>query len=270
MVFTEAERQQFDTQGYVVARGVAPAGHLAAAIEEICAFHGTWLDDPSTWYRVPLDSWDVVPIHQGQAIWNNRALPAVHAAFAELLGTQKLWVSMDRTGFKPPARGKYDRDSSVHLDDHPRERLTDRSLRVQGMLYLTDTPAGSGAFECLPSFLPLTLPWLAAHPGLDSPDYTGHALVQVPGKAGDLVIWNSLLPHRGSKNRGATPRLTQYISMFEAGGRKLTAEERVALWRGKRVPKTWRDWPATVRDPEPGAPAVLDALGRKLLGLDAW
>ena len=94
--------------------------------------------------------------------------------------------------------------------------------------------------------------------------------MKVPGKAGDLVIWNSLLPHRGGKNEGESPRLTQYISMFEAGSRNETAEERTALWRDKRVPKGWRSWPGTVIDPEPGAPARLDALGRKLLGLDSW
>jgi hypothetical protein len=272
MIFSDADRAQFQSQGYAVARGVAPPGHIQAAVEEICAFHGTWLDDPKSWYRIPADSWDVVPIHQSQAMWNNRSLPRVHAAFAELLGTEKLWVSMDRAGFKPPARGnpKFDRFSTIHWDDAPRERLNDFSLRVQGLLYLTDTAAEQGAFECVPSILPLAREWLRANPGKDEPDVRGHALVPVPGKAGDLVIWNSMLPHRGGKNLGATPRLTQYISMFEVGGRGQTAEERVALWREKRVPKTWRGWPATVRDPEPGPVAVLDGLGRKLLGLDAW
>lgn len=272
MIFTPSDRAQFVSHGFVVARGVAPEANIRAAIAEICAFHQISLDDPSTWYRIPADSWDVVPIHQGQAIWDNRTLPRVHAAFAELLGTEKLWVSMDRTGFKPPTRGnkKFDRSSSIHWDDKPRERLGDPSLRVQGMLYLTDTSAEQGAFECVPSILPHTLQWLADHPKTDDPDVKGHPLVKVPGKAGDLVIWNSLLPHRGGRNEGTTPRLTQYISMFEAGTRNQTAEERIALWREKRVPTGWRSWPATVRDPEPGPPAQLDALGRKLLGLDPW
>jgi hypothetical protein len=272
MIFTDAEREQFRTQGWVVARGAAPEPNIRAAIAEICAFHQISIDDPSTWYRIPAESWDVVPIHQGQAIWDNRSLPKIHAAFAELLGTEKLWVSMDRTGFKPPARGhpKFNRSSSIHWDDKPRERLDDPSLRVQGMLYLTDTPAEQGAFECVPSLFPGALAWLAAHPKADAPDATGQPLVKIPGKAGDLLIWNSLLPHRGGKNEGPTPRLTQYIAMFEAGSRGQTAEQRVALWRDKRVPEGWRSWPATVRDPEPGPPAQLDALGRKLLGLDRW
>ncbi len=271
MVFTDAERQQFRTQGWVVARQVAGPDTIAPLVDEICAFHDIRLGDPSTWYRIPLDAWDVVPIHQSQAVWNHRQLPAVHAAFAELLGTPKLWVSMDRTGFKPPARGKYDRDASMHWDDAPRERL-DRPelLRIQGMLYLTDTNDRHGAFECVPSIFPNTLAWLAAHPRKNDPDVAGHAIVKVPGRAGDLVLWNTLLPHRGGKNVGAVPRLTQYIAMHEAGARDETADARVALWRDRRVPKHWRGWPATVRDPQPGPTAELSPLGKKLLGLDPW
>ena len=130
---------------------------------------------------------DVVPIHQSQAIWDNRSLPRVHAAFAELLGTEKLWVSMDRTAFVPPARGKFDREHSIHWDDKPRTRLDDPTIRVQGMLYLTDTAEEQGAFECVPSIFPDARAWLRANPGRDEPDVKGHTLVRVPGRAGDLV-----------------------------------------------------------------------------------
>jgi Phytanoyl-CoA dioxygenase (PhyH) len=261
------DHEHFRTQGWVVVPQVAGPDTIGPLIEEICAFHRIDLRDPKTWNRIPPASWDVVPIHQSQAVWNHRQLPAVHAAFAELLGTPKLWVSMDRTGFKPPAN----RESAIHWDDRPRERL-DRPelLRVQGMLYLTDTDERHGAFECVPSIFPNTLKWLAANPRKNDPDVKGHAIVKVPGRAGDLVIWNTLLPHRGGKNTGTLPRLTQYLTMHEAGTRGDTAAERVALWKGKRVPEHWRAWPATVRDPEPGPPAELSPLGRKLLGLDAW
>src|SRR5438045_2090228 len=91
---------QFRREGWVLVRGVAPESNLRTAIETICAFHDIRLDAPASWRRVPAECWDVVPIHQAQAIWDNRSLPAVHAAFAEILGTEKLWVSMDRCGFK--------------------------------------------------------------------------------------------------------------------------------------------------------------------------
>jgi hypothetical protein len=37
----------------------------------------------------------------------------------------------------------------------------------------------------------------------------------------------------------------------------------------ERAPSCWRPWPRQI-DPEPGAPAELTPLGRKLLGIDRW
>jgi ectoine hydroxylase-related dioxygenase (phytanoyl-CoA dioxygenase family) len=220
---------------------------------------------------VPPEACDIVPVHHAQALWDNRSLPAVHRAFAELLGTEALWVTMDRAGFKPPASGsrEYDRESAIHWDARPRERVADARPLLQGMLFLTDTSAELGPFECVPSLYRDVRRWIAEHPDTDEPDVTGREIVRVVGDAGDLVVWNALLPHRAGRNDGTTPRITQYIAMRPAGGRE-EAEERVALWRDRRIPPVWRSWPPTVIDPEPGARAELDALGRKLLGADPW
>jgi hypothetical protein len=272
VIFTDSDREQLRTEGYVVARSVAPPENVRAAIDAICAFHAISVDDPSTWYRVPLEANDIVPLHHAQAIWNNRSLPRVHAAFAELLGTDALWVSMDRCGFKPPASGLpgFDRTTAIHWDAKPRVRIRDPVPWLQGVLFLTDTTNGAGPFECVPSLFRDAAAWLAASPDAgDEPDVTGRELVEVSGQAGDLVIWNALLPHRGGRNAGSRPRITQYISMKAAGSSEQAAS-RVALWRGKRVPEHWRAWPPTVVDPEPGEPARLDGLGRKIVGLDPW
>lgn len=45
--------------------------------------------------------------------------------------------------------------------------------------------------------------------------------------------------------------------------------ERVQLWNDKRPPSWWRPWPNQI-DLEPGEPARLGELGRKLVGLDHW
>jgi ectoine hydroxylase-related dioxygenase (phytanoyl-CoA dioxygenase family) len=140
------------------------------------------------------------------------------------------------------------------------------------MILLTDTTAEAGPFECVPSLYREAAAWLAAHPDPedDEPDIGDRPIVRVTGRAGDLVIWNALLPHRSGRNDGARPRITQYVSMRAAGSAE-EAAERVALWRERRVPPSWRSFPPTVIDPEPGdGPAQLDALGRKLLGIDSW
>ena len=41
------------------------------------------------------------------------------------------------------------------------------------------------------------------------------------------------------------------------------------LWLTKRAPEYWRGLPGQL-DPEPGAPADLTELGRKLLGIVPW
>lgn len=58
-------------------------------------------------------------------------------------------------------------------------------------------------------------------------------MVTVPGKAGDLVIWNSLLPHGNAANTSARPRLAQYITMMPAGADGAGCRERVAAWEGR-------------------------------------
>jgi ectoine hydroxylase-related dioxygenase (phytanoyl-CoA dioxygenase family) len=271
MIFDAGARAQFEREGWLVARSVAPLKNVRAAVDAICGFHGIDPDDPSTWYRVPPEANDMVPVHHAQAFWDNRSLPRVHQAFAELHGTSKLWVSIDRGGFKPPTSGHphYDRSTEIHWDAKPRERIVDPIPILQGVLFLTDTAPDAGPFECVPSLYREARTWLTEHPDATAPDVTGREIVRVAGKAGDLVIWNALLPHRAGRNDGKTPRITQYISMQPAALRG-NAEARVALWRDNRVPEGKRSWPPTVIDPEPGPRAELDALGRKLLGLDSW
>ena len=40
----------------------------------------------------------------------------------------------------------------------------------------------------------------------------------VPGRAGDLIIWHSALPHSNSANTSNRPRLAQYITMWPVEG----------------------------------------------------
>src|SRR5262249_51084217 len=210
------------------------------------------------WYRHdPLD-WNVVPVHHPQAFWNIRQWPPLHGVFAALLGTQRLWVTMDRGIFKVPqssAHADHVDVSVLHWDLDPR---TTTPPAYQGMAFLTDAPAGAGSFECAPSIFGTLDRYLAAHPGpaLETPvDVGGHAIVPVPVHAGALVIWDSRLPHHGGANRGTRPRLSLAVTMHGEGS-EAEREERIACWRTKRPPVWWRGWKNQV-DPEPGEPATL-------------
>jgi hypothetical protein len=257
---------QLAAVGYTVARGVAPEPLLEAARQAIAEFLGVAPDDPERWEPQPPLRGGVVPLHHAQAFWDLRQLPSVHQAFAAVRGTERLWVSMDRAIYKAPHPAP--REGRVHWDLDPREH---RWPSFQGMLFLTDTGGEQAPFQCVPSIYQQLDSYLASHPGLsiEEPlDLEGHELVSVPVAAGDLVLWDARLPHRGGPNRGRAPRLSVAVAMWPEGGEQERAE-RVACWQQKRAPPYWRGWPGQ-RDPEPGEPARLTELGRRLCGLERW
>ena len=105
-----------------------------------------------------------------------------------------------------------------------------------------------------------------------APDMTGLELKSLSMKAGDLVIWHSLLPHGTGRNNSARPRLAQYITMFPAKeDDEAMRQERVSLWRERKSPER-RFFPGDPRgwEIEHSATAELSPLGEKLLGLRKW
>lgn len=281
-VLSPEDHEFFATNGFVRVRNAAPKEELDAVIEAIWAFLEMDPSNPEDWYREPVRPNGMVEIYQHQALWNTRQNPRIYQAFTEILGTEKLWVSFDRACFKPPRHRdhpEYDHKGFIHWDaDTTKLPLP---LAVQGVLYLADTDADQGGFQCVPELFRNFDSWLRTQPpdrNPSVPDLTGFEIEPIPGKAGDLVIWNRLLAHGNGHNVSNRPRFAQYITMYEAepqsdeedgwGGRR---EERIRQWRERRSPNArWA----------PGDPrhwerihcqtAELTPLGRKLLGLASW
>src|ERR1700678_1773008 len=107
MTVTCEDVEFFQENGYVVIRNVVPERLLAPVADAIWQFLEMDPNDPETWYRGGPRVGALVEIHQHQALWDTRQWPAVHEAFAAILGTEKLWVAMDRAGMKPPRNPKY-------------------------------------------------------------------------------------------------------------------------------------------------------------------
>jgi hypothetical protein len=92
-------------------------------------------------------------------------------------------------------------------------------------------------------------------------------------KAGDLLIFNSLLTHGIRPNTSEDKaRVAQYISMTPAdGSNEEIRQRRIESWRERRAPEGFafpgdpREWERTKYKT-----AELTPLGRKLLGLDPW
>jgi len=269
---SSSDRERFLRDGYLVVEGVASQEQCEATIDAIASYVGIALDDPQTWYSHNLNAHGIVPLHHAQPLWDLRQSPRVHETFAAIYGDPQLWVTFDRVSFKAPPRPT---DASVpmtpiHWDCDPR---TWKQLSVQGVVYLRDTDAEQGAFCCVPSVYRQLDGWLANHNSdaeVRRPDMSSEPLVRVGGPAGSLVMFHRLMPHSSASNESDRPRFVQYVGMGPQG----SDEERAVRVHDylHKMPPAWaiRQNVPGQQMPEPGAPAHLTPLGRKLVGLDRW
>lgn len=280
-IFTTNDLQFFHDNGYVILHDAVPVQNLDAVINTIFDFLEMDPNDPSDWYRPPHRTNGMVEIYQHQTLWDNRQFPRIHAAFSEIFGTEKLWVSEDRACMKPPMHPdhpEYDHKGFTHWDVDTSK--LPQPFRVQGVLALTDTTEDMGGFQCVPGFHKNLEAWIAQQPADRNP-YTpdlnalpaGMKVTPIPMQAGDLVIWDTLLAHGNGHNVSNKPRLAQYITMFPAGEDNEEARlARIDRWQNRKKPTYDRAFPGDPRKREEvqGETAELTPLGRKLLGLDRW
>jgi hypothetical protein len=212
-VLTPEDLAFWDENGYVILHDAVPEAGRRAAELAIYEFLGVNPDDPETWYQGPQGATIWVPFLHHPALVANRHSPRIRNAFAQLWGRRDLWVNTDQCGFNPPERpgftfpGPYLHwDASVHQP---------MPFGTQGILYLTDTAADQGAFQCVPGFHRKIADWLSALPPDADPrsvDLSAESK-HIAGRAGDLVIWHHALPHGSSPNRSVRPRVVQYLNM---------------------------------------------------------
>ena len=269
-VLSSEDRAFWEENGYVVIHNAAPPELIQNAAAAVWNFLEMDAENPDSWYPESPRKGIMVEIYQHPALWATRQFPRVHQAFAEIWGTEKLWVSFDRASMSPPnISGKFERTNlGLHWDTSV--ELPFR-FHVQGVLYLTDTAANQGAFTCVPGFHRKIEEWIKSLPKDADPrqqDLEALGAIPVQGQAGDLVIWHSALPHSAGINTADAPRVAQYITMSptgeanpEARERRINAwKERLAGFSGERAEK----------EHESGETAYLTELGKKLLGLETW
>ena len=267
MLFTNAHREQLENEGVTRVEGVIPAESAKLVLDALKDVSCVDYDDPQTWYRLPATYPGIVPSHHHQSQWDIRQHPRLHQVFSELWGTRALWVTIDRIGFVPPLRPTDIQQCEMHWDLDPRGEAV-----YQAIVYLTDASLERAPFSTVPQVFQDPEAWLARQPqsfDFSCADFSGEPTVAVPGNAGDLIIWNSRLPHGPGPNRADDPRVMQAVTMFPPSKASWTREEQIDWWRTKRAPPWWRDVPGQV-DPEPGEPALLTAHGERLLGLREW
>jgi ectoine hydroxylase-related dioxygenase (phytanoyl-CoA dioxygenase family) len=197
-----ALRRQLDQEGYVVVPHLVPQENLSAVIKDICYHTGAILNEPATWYKPSIiNANGMVEMYHYQSMWDNRQHPAIHQVFADIFETEKLWVNIDRTNFKPPVDEQYpefDSRGFIHWDVNIR-KYPHIPFGVQGVLALTDTDEDMGGFQCVPELYKEIDSWVRRHRETQqlsrTPDISGYTITKVPLHAGDMVIWHNLLPH---------------------------------------------------------------------------
>jgi ectoine hydroxylase-related dioxygenase (phytanoyl-CoA dioxygenase family) len=267
--------------GYIVIKNAVPrqnAGRLAQLLWE---FEEKDPNDPGTWHAPPraemkmkeLAGSGMVEIYNHQYLWDNRQVQRVYDAFVDIWGTEKLWVTIDRANLNMPLRPQDEFKGFIHWDYDPETR----PQNVQGVLALADqTDLNMGGFQCVPELYRTYDTWKLTQPADRNhfmPDITGFELVKVPLEAGDLLIFNSTLPHGIRPNLSQDKvRIAQYISMMPAQeDNEALRQWRIASWRDRIAPEGYafpgdpRGWEKTKYET-----AELSPLGRKLLGLDRW
>jgi Phytanoyl-CoA dioxygenase (PhyH) len=260
-------------QGWVRVRRAIPEELCGRLVEVLERELSVPVHDPARWPEYGAPMRDLIPIWGHQTQWDIRQHPNLHRIWATLWGIDALRVSLDSCRFTPPWQPGYAEPYGLHWDHAPRA-LGVRFL--QGVLALTDTAVDQGGWRCIPSLYHAPEKWpeqavIDADGDEGWPaDASGREIVYVPAATGDLIIWDSHLPHGNSKNLAARPRLAFYVSMFPTDDRHERERlESVESWRTGRCVSWWRGRPGYDRV-EPWRPAKLTPLGRRLLGIDPW
>ena len=282
-VLTETEWQFWMEKGYIVIKNAIPKEQATATADFLWEFEEKHPHDPNTWYTPPraemkmkeLAGTGMVEVYNHQQLWNNRQTQRVYDAFVDVWGTEKLWVTIDRANLNFPIKKGFEYKGFIHWDYDPETK----PQNVQGVIALSDqTDLDMGGFQCIPWLFQNYDTWKltqAQDRNHFQPDITGleDKIEKVAMEAGDLLIFNSLLPHGIRPNRSNNKvRIAQYISMMPAEEDNAALKAwRMNSWKNRVAPEGYafpgdpRKWEQTKY-----STAALSPLGEKLLGLNSW
>lgn len=280
-VLSEEDWQFWKHNGYVVIKNAVSKEQVKETADFLWEFEEKDPHNPETWYAPPraemqmkeLTNTGMVEIYNHQLLWNNRQIPRVYDAFVDIWGTEKLWVTIDRANLNFPMRPGFEYKGFIHWDYDPEIK----PVNVQGVLALADQDdENMGGFQCVPELFRTYDTWKLDQPADRNhfqPDTAGFKYDKVKMNAGDLLIFNSLLPHGIRPNlSGNKVRIAQYISMMPAEeDNEALREWRTRAWKERNAPEGYafpgdpRNW-----EKEKYNAADLSPLGKKLLGLDNW
>jgi len=281
-VLSEEDFAHWQTYGFVVIKQAVPAAKVEALKKLLWEFQEMDPNDISTWNAAQLrnhamkelNNSGMVEIYNHQALWDNRQEQRLYDAFVDIWDDEHLWVTIDRANLNTPNKSGRAFGGFIHTDVDT--TLDPLPVNVQGVLSLVDVDGETGGFQCVPELFRTFEEWKKRQPADRDgfkPNVDEFEVYPVPMKAGDLMIFNSLLAHGIRPNTSENKvRMAQYIAMTPAdGANEDLRQRRVQSWAERRAPQGFafpgdpREWERTKYET-----AVLTPLGRKLLGADPW
>ena len=282
-VLSEEDWNFWVYNGYVVIKNAVSREQAHKTADFLWEFEEKDPNNMETWYAPPraemrmkeLTNSGMVEVYNHQSLWDNRQAQRVHEAFADVWGTEKLWVTIDRANLNFPMREGFEFKGFIHWDYDP----DTKPQNVQGVLALADqTDENMGGFQCIPALMREYDIWKLTQPADRNrfqPNIESYKdqLVKVKLEAGDLLIFNSLLPHGIRPNlSGNKVRIAQYVSMMQVQENDEEQRQwRINSWQHRIAPEGYafpgdpRNWEKTKYET-----AELSDLGKKLLGIQSW
>ena len=282
-ILSEEQWIHWKEEGYVIIKQAISKKQAAKTADFLWEFEDKKANDPSTWYTAEraemkmkeLAGTGMVEVYNHQLLWENRQHSKIHDAFVDVWGTEKLWVTIDRANLNFPIQPGFSYEGFIHWDYDPETK----PQNVQGVLALADQMDESmGGFQCIPWLFRNYDSWKLSQPknrDRFKPDVSAlqNKIVKVKLEAGDLLIFNSCLPHGIRPNVSEDKvRIAQYISMMPAEEDNIALKEwRINSWYNRISPEGYA-FPGDPRNWEQKKynTAVLNPLGEKLLGKVSW
>jgi len=279
-VLSEEDWQFWIENGYILIRNAVPTEQVKRLADYLWEFEGKNPNDQESWYKSAsvdmkmkeLVNTGMVEIYNHQFQWDNRQYPKVYDAFTDIWGIDELWVTIDRANLNFPIRPGFEYKGFIHWDYDPETR----PQNVQGVLALNDqTDENVGGFQCIPELYRTYDTWKLSQPedrDRFKPDVTGFDLTKVKMNPGDLLIFNSTLPHGIRANMsGDKVRMAQYISFMPADQENEELRQwRINSWRSREALQGYAFPGDPLEREKKNAVAELSGLGKKILGLEKW
>jgi len=257
----------------MVIRNVIPEPIIQNAVREIAAFVRADLNDSTTWYHNAPQNDGIVPMHHAQSLWDIRQTSNLYEVFCEFWQEHRLRVDINRCIFRPPRCPKHPTISlgDIHWDTDPR---VPGPGSLQAVVLLTDVDHNGGGYQCVPNVYQNLDAWLDKNARRSDFDFFNPGLkdgktTQIEGKAGDVILWSTKLPHGSAANRSRRPRIAAFVAMEPPEDSPELRASMKKWWLTKQAPDSWRGLPGQL-EREPGEPAVLSELGLKLIGVLPW